>query len=290
MGALEESRWSFDVQGQTSETPRGHPRAGRYCKGFLSPSSPQTSFARASQQSKPRYCAPFTANTESNKMSTKKRRNDSSQIALAMNEVAQTNAEASPIASGDDESNWRDQLAAMRAQRDSALAQKTAAQADNERLRAAALAPCPRCNFHAWTVRVQTMAGQVHSIACPDGPATLIAHVKKELVQFDPKFHIQQQLTLVLSCDVSSSSSSGSDGVDPIPSALADDRTLASCGVSNGNLLDLFVVDMDWDKENLAIIERIRHGGDEINFVHGTRISDDNEALPWALVNAVCRL
>ncbi len=67
-------------------------------------------------------------------------------------------------------------------------AELVAAMLDNERLRAATPASCPRCNFHSdWTVRVRTMAGQVLTIACPDGPTTLIAHVKKELAQFDPK-------------------------------------------------------------------------------------------------------
>jgi hypothetical protein len=94
----------------------------------------------------------------------------------------------------DAELDLRQQLATMRTQRDHWRAQAeelAAAQPKNERLRTAALAPCPRCNFHSdWTVRVRTMAGQVHTIQCHDGRMTRVAHVKQELAKFNSKvFH-----------------------------------------------------------------------------------------------------
>jgi hypothetical protein len=219
-------------------------------------------------------------------MSSKKRKNGWPENALVeLEQAADLNAKPSqplPLVDDGDDSNWRQQLAAMQARLDVAHAEQAASQAEIVRLRAAAQTPCPRCNFHAdWTVRVRTMAGQVHSIACPDGPATLIAHVKRELGQFDPKFHIQQQLTLVLPCDLSSSA-------DSAESALVDHMTLASYGVSNDGLLELFLVDMDWDNTSLAIIERIRHGGTRIDFADSYIHNDEQLALSWALVNAVC--
>ncbi len=194
----------------------------------------------------------------------------------------------------DDETDVRRQLAAMQTQRDEAQTQLNASQAalaaaalEIERMRAAARVPCPRCNFHAeWTVRVRTMAGEVHTVACPDGPATLIVHVKQGLAEFDPKFHIQEQLTLVLPCEASSSSSSSSDAA-PIDTALSDDRTLASCGISRGGLLDLLLADMVWDDASQSIIDRIQHGGDKIEFSFHTQIRETDLALSWALVNAV---
>ena len=121
---------------------------------------------------------------------------------------------------------------------DEAEAKLAAALLENERLRAAASEPCARCNFYSdWTVRVRTMSGQVRTIACPDGPQTLVAHVKQKLAQYDPKYHILQQVALVLSCEASSSSSSSS--ADPTDPVLADDRTLASCGLSKCDALDL---------------------------------------------------
>ncbi len=152
-----------------------------------------------------------------------------------------------------------------------------------ERFEAAASEPCARCNFYSdWTVRVRTMSGQVHTIACPDGPKTLVAHVKQKLAQFDPKCHILQQITLVLPCEASSSSSA-----DPIDPALADDRTLESYGLSKRDVLDLFLVDMNWSDECLQMIGRIKDCGEEVRFT--TVIDDDLAlALSWALVNAVC--
>jgi hypothetical protein len=251
-------------------------------------------------------------------MSSKKRKNDLPESAAS--EAAQAvsrNAEPSqpePIFAddADDESDVRRQLAEMRARHDESQAKLAAALTEIERLRAAALAPCPRCSHYAdWTVRVRTMAGQVHTVACPDGPATLIAHVKKQLAQFDPKWIILQQLVLVLPCEASSSSSDA-DSIDP---ALADDRTLASCEVSKGDVLELLVVDMEWSADSLKIIENIKHGGfhredddrgdifdadvlikkddgEEIMFVEEMPIRDDNGALAlsWAIVNAVCLL
>jgi hypothetical protein len=247
-------------------------------------------------------------------MSSKKRRNTLSANATnAVEElIAAPHADPSQIDDAD-ELNVRRQLAAMQARLDESHAALTAARLENERMRAAVLAPCPRCHFHPnWTVRVRTMAGQVHTITCPDGPATLIAHVKQELAQFDPKFIILQQLVLVLPCEASSSSSSSADPIDP---ALGDDRTLASCGVSNGDLLDLLMVDIEWSAHSLEIIENIKHGGvhveddgqgdffdedmpvqvydgEEIWFHEDMPIRDENGALAltWALVNAVCLL
>ena len=226
------------------------------------------------------------------RMSSRKRKGD-----LPENATSNVGLKASRMADDDDddvdESDVRRQLAAMQAQRDEAQAQLTASHAalaaaalEIERMRAAALVPCPRCNFHAdWTVRVRTMAGHVHTVACPDGPASLIVHVKQGLAEFDPKFHIQEQLTLVLPCEASSSSSS--DGAAPIDTALADDRTLSSCGISKGGLLDLLLVDMVWDDASQSIIDRIQHGSDKIEFSEDMPIRDTELALSWALVNAV---
>jgi hypothetical protein len=213
-------------------------------------------------------------------MSDPKKRKGASSIVV--DQTAQTFESSQP--QPDDESDLRRQLAAMRAQRDEAHAALAAAQAEVERLRAAA---CPRCHFHAdWSVRVRTMAGQVHTIACPEGPATLVAHVKKELAPLDPKWIIHEQLALVLPCEASSSSSDA----DAMDLALADDRTLASCGVSKGDLLELFLVDMEWSARSLAIIEHVKHGGEGVSFEENMPIGDEDGsvALSWALVNAVC--
>jgi hypothetical protein len=160
-------------------------------------------------------------------------------------------------------------------------AELAAALLEIERLRAAVAEPCPRCHFYSdWTVRVRTMNGQVHTIACPDGPQTLVAHVKQKLAQFDPKCHILQQVTLVLPCEASNSSA------DPTEPALADDRTLASYGVSKRDALDLFLVDMNWSDECVELIDRIKNGGEEIEFY--TELNKDLAlAVSWALVNAV---
>jgi hypothetical protein len=170
------------------------------------------------------------------------------------------------------------QLSAMRTQLDEA-------RAEIERLRAAATAPCPHCNVHSeWTVRVRTMAGQVHTVDCPNGPRTQIYRIKKDLAQFDPKFYIQQQLVLALPCKTSSSSSSHTDQIDM---ALADGMTLASCGVSNGDLLELFLVDMEWDEGGLAMIAEFKRLTKDYYCIE---FFDDDCVLPlsWALVNAVC--
>jgi hypothetical protein len=195
-----------------------------------------------------------------------------------------------------DESNWRQQFAVMQAQRDEARAELTAARLEIERARAAALAPCSRCRFHPkWTVRVRTMAGQVHTIECPDGPTTLVFHVKQKLAQFDHKWFIHEQLALVLLCKASSSAgtiSNSSADSGATDSALVNDRTLASYGVSSGDLLELLVVDMDWTEQSLAMIERIKHGGAKMHFENPfhrpVREPDVGLlALSWALVNAV---
>ena len=169
-------------------------------------------------------------------MLSKKRRGDLPEDA--------TNGSGEAIEHDDvDESNRRQQFAVMQAQRDEARAELTAARLEIERARAAALAPCSRCRFHPkWTVRVRTMAGQVHTIECPDGPTTLVFHVKQKLAQFDHKWLIHEQLALVLPCEASSSAgtisniSADSGATD---SALVNDRTLASYGVSSGDLLEL---------------------------------------------------
>jgi hypothetical protein len=153
-----------------------------------------------------------------------------------------------------------------------------------ERLEAATSEPCARCHFYSdWTVRVRTMSGQVHTVACPDGPKTLVAHVKQKLAQFDPKCHILEQVTLVLPCEASSSSSDAESS----HLALADDRTLASCGLSKRDALDLFLIDMNWNDKCRETIELIKNGGKEIEFL--SEIDDDSAlAVSWALVNAVC--
>ena len=190
-------------------------------------------------------------------------------------------------------------LAKTRMQRDEARAELAAALLKNEqleagrgaelsaallkieRLEAAASEPCARCHFYSdWTVRVRTMSGQVYTIACPDGPQTLVAHVKQKLAQYDPKCHILKQVTLVLPCE---ESSTNADLTDP---ALADDRTLASYGLSNRDVLDLLLVDMNWSNECQEMIKFIRDGGDKISFA--IDIDDDLAlAVSWALVNAV---
>ena len=218
-------------------------------------------------------------------MSFKKRRCDSSSDSVA-GQTALRDVESSDT--HDAELDLRQQLAAMRTQRDHWRAQAeelTAVQLENESLRAAALAPCPRCNFHSdWTVRVRTMAGQVHTIDCPDGPATLIVHVKQELAKFDPKYFIQAQLTLVLFCETTSCCSSA----DSSDSALADDRTLESYGISQGDLLELLLVDMNWSASSLQMIEQIKspkiRDQIRVDFLDDDRLL----ALSWALVNAVC--
>jgi hypothetical protein len=222
--------------------------------------------------------------------SSKKRKSDLPDSAsINADEIAQSSGSSQPesIFDAGGESEWRYQLAAMRTRLDESQTELAASQAENERLRAAALAPCPRCSHYAgWSVRVRTMVGQVHTIACPDGPATLIVHVKKELAPLNPKWIIQEQLTLVLPCEASSSSSDS----DPMDPALADDKTLASCGVSKGDLLELLLVDMEWSAHSRAIIEQIKHGGEGITFSRDTPIRDEDGslALSWALVNAVC--
>ena len=224
--------------------------------------------------------------------SSKKRKSDLPESAsINAEQITQSSESSKPesIFDDGDESSWRHQLAAMRTRLDESQTKLAASQAEVERLRAAAMAPCPRCNFHSdWTVRVRTMAGQVHTIACPDGPATLIAHVKKELAPLDPKWMIREQLTLVLPCEASSSSSSSSDADLANPAPLADDRTLASCGVSNGHLLELLVADMDWNDENRSIFEKIQQCGHDAKFTD-PRFFEDGAALAvsWALVNSV---
>ena len=175
----------------------------------------------------------------------------------------------------------------FKSRRDAELA---AALLENERLRAAASEPCARCHFYSdWTVRVRTMSGQVHTITCPDGPKTLVSTVKQKLVHFDPKCHILPQVTLVLPCEASSSSSS-----DPTDLALADDRTLGSYDMSKRGMLDLLLVDMSWSNACQEMIEHVKHGGERIVFrTRGRRdfIGDDQVlAISWSLVNAVCFL
>ena len=205
-------------------------------------------------------------------------------------EAGQRNTEASPPKPDDDgdESDY----ATMRAQRDEARAERDEAQAERaaalleiERLRAAASDPCARCNFYSdWTLRVRTMSGQVHTIACPDGPKTQVVHVKQKLSQFDPKFHILQQVVLVLPCEASGSSSA--DSAEP---ALADDRTLESYGLSKRDVLDLLLVDMIWSNECQEMIEFMKNGGQEISFQMPRCLDGDLLlAVLWALVNAVC--
>jgi hypothetical protein len=136
---------------------------------------------------------------------------------------------------------------------------------------------------------VRTMSGQVHTVACPDGPKTLVAHVKQKLAPLDPKYLILQQLTLVLPCEASSSSSSSSSSADPSDPALADDRSLETYDLSNCDVLDLFLVDVNWSNDCKHVIELIKDGGQEIIF---SDVDDDELvlAVSWALVNSVCLL
>ena len=218
-------------------------------------------------------------------MSSKKRKGDVPENAAA-EDVHATSRNMQPK-SDTDGGNQRNEpdFATTRIllmQRDAELA---SALLEIERLRAAASEPCSRCHFYSdWTVRVRTMSGQERTIACPDGPETLVAHVKQTLAQFDPKCHILEQVTLVLPCEASSGSHT-----DPTDPALEDGRTLDSYGVTKRDMLDLFLVDMDWSDACLEMIESIRNGGAEIHF--DTGIDDDEVlAVSWALVNAVCLL
>ena len=232
-------------------------------------------------------------------MLSKKRKGDMPENAAA--EAAQDssrNVELSSRPAGasnpdahDDGTDEESDYATMRVQRDEARAKLAASELRNEILEAAASEPCVRCNFYSdWTVRVRTMSGHVHTIACPDGPKTLVAHVKQKLAQFDPKCHILQQVALVLPCQATSSnSSSSSDSPVATDPALAADRTLASYGVSKRDVLDLLLVDMNWNRECRRIIEFIKEGGENVNFTPEMPLSNEDLALAvsWALVNSV---
>jgi hypothetical protein len=241
-------------------------------------------------------------------MSSKKRKNDElaalhADEAEAAEQAASRSVQAEQIAlptdpepepdlinASDDASDLRRQLAAMQAERDQSRAELADARHEIETMRAAARVPCPRCDFHShFAVRVRTMAGQVTTIACPDGPKTRVIHVKNQLAMRDVKWVVREQLTLVLSLSEASSSSSGNDA-DSIDPALADDRTLESYGVMDGGLLDLLVVDMDWNVADRRIIDFIKDGGAEIRFEGGLPFLDGTAALAlsWALANAVC--
>ncbi len=223
-------------------------------------------------------------------MSAKKRKGDlpaisatgeSDQTTSPDAKLSQPTGQADHGGDDSDESSHATTRTLLR-QRDAELA---AALLEIERLRAAASEPCARCNFYPdWTIRVRTMSGRVHTIACPDGPRTLVAHVKQKLALYDPKCHILQQVTLVLPCETSSSGSA--DATNP---ALADDRTLASYGISKRDVLDLFLVDMDWSNECRDMIEFIKNGGDEISFTTNMALWTDvsSLAVSWALVNEV---
>jgi hypothetical protein len=174
------------------------------------------------------------------------------------------------------------ELTTSQSSQNESVARSVASQAENKRMRAAALAPSPHFAFQSdWTVRARTMAGQIHTIHCPDGSKTLIAHVKQELAQLDPKFQIHQQLRLLLPCEALLS-----DGIEPIDPLLTDDQTLLSCGVSNGGVVEVLMVDMVWSADCLELIEQFKQLENE-DFLPNL---DDNAvlALTWALVNAVC--
>ena len=225
-------------------------------------------------------------------MSSKKRKGDLPESATAetaqaashhVNQLSQLKAGIDAIgASGDDDEDH----ATTRIKLDEAQAKLAAALLEIERLRATASEPCPRCHFYSdWTVRVRTMGGHVYTIACPDGPKTLVAQVKQKLAQFDPKCHILQQLALVLPCEASCSSSSA-DLPDP---ALADDRTLASYGVSKRDALDLFLVDIIWSDACQQIIDQLKTCRERAFLI--SFIGDELPlAVSWALVNSVCSL
>jgi hypothetical protein len=66
---------------------------------------------------------------------------------------------------------------------------------------------------------------------------------------------------------------------------------LASYGLSNRDLLDLLLIDMNWSNiECLELIEVVKKGGEELNSSKVSVIWDDSLALAvsWSLVNAVC--
>jgi hypothetical protein len=228
-------------------------------------------------------------------MSSKKRKGDlpANAAAETVQKASRNVAQSLQAMPGIDDAGGGDEaeLATMRMKFDESQAKLAAALLDierlkigNARLEAAASEPCARCHFYSdWTVRVRTMSGQVHTIACPDGPKTLVAHVKQKLAYHDPKCHIVQQVRLVLPCEVSIRSSSSADASDP---ALADDRTLASYGVSKHGLLDLLLVDINWSNQCQEMIVMIKDGGEATDF---TDVNDDDSvlAVSWALVNAV---
>ena len=74
--------------------------------------------------------------------------------------------------------------------------------------------------------------------------------------------------------------------------ALAEGRKLSSYGVSNGDLLELLVVDMEWSDSSQDVIDLIKNGGEFVRFEndHKSRVMDYVKwlALSWAIVNAVC--
>ena len=191
-------------------------------------------------------------------MSSKKRKGDVPETTAAPSaqKVLRNVRQSSQLKAGIDKGDGGDEdHAPTRIQRDEARAELAAARLKIEHLEATASEPCARCNFYSdWAVRVRTMSGHVHTIACPDGPKTLVAHVKQRLAHFDPKCHILQQVTLVLPCEASSSSSSA-NASDP---ALADDRTLASYGLSKRDVVELLLVDMNWSSKCREMIEIVK--------------------------------
>ncbi len=177
-----------------------------------------------------------------------------------------------------------------------ALRGRAAAEAENERLRAtaaeAAASVCVRCNnsHPDWSVRVRTMKGEVHTISCPAGGLTSIGRVKRGLAAQNHKWQIQQQLVLVVP-PANHHEAGDNAGAGELDTAqpLADDCTLVSCGIADGDLLDLLVKEISWSLTDRDLIEQVRRGGETTKIHHEGRALGPlgSLAIAWAIVNEV---
>jgi hypothetical protein len=197
----------------------------------------------------------------------------------------------------------RVELAKKAALESALLAELASAHLELKLARATANVHCPHCQLYAdWTVRVRTMSGQVHTILCPNGPKTTIFWLKKELALHNPALHILQQIALVRQREISGGSSSDDIGGDSGFLELGNDSdeklsgTLGQYGVSQGQILDLLVRNIDWDGDCLELIEGIRRTETHLLV---DRLQCDPEhcqsigqtqpiAVAWALTNGVC--
>jgi hypothetical protein len=175
-----------------------------------------------------------------------------------------------------------------------ALRGRAAAEAECGRLRAAApAAVCPRCSSSHpdWSVRVRTMMGEVHTIACPGGALTSISQVKRGLAVQNHKWQIQQQLVLVVP-PANGHEAGDIAGAGEVNTAqpLADECTLSSCGVADGGLLDLLIKEISWSPSDRELIEQVRRGGETTTIHHEGRAlgPQGSLAIAWALLNEVC--